>query len=304
MYEKQFPDIDEEVVVLVNKVIDMGVYVTLLEYNNAEGMIPLSELSRRRIRSIGKLIRVGRQEIVAVLRVDRDKGYIDLSKKRLTADECVKYEEKYQKSKAVHSIMRQCAEMSKTDLEDLYKMFCWGLYKKYGHAYDAFKLLVASDDFSMLDEYNMTPEMVALIVKNVRRRLTPQPVKMRTDIEVMCYSYEGIEAIRAALLAGKACSTEDCPIKVKLVAPPKYVMDVITLDKEKGAAILNLAVEKVREEITKRGGKMTMKVAPRVTTERDDKELQSELAALERQNQEVAGDDSGEEEEESSEEED
>ena len=74
MYEKQFPDIDEEVVVLVNKVIDMGVYVTLLEYNNAEGMIPLSELSRRRIRSIGKLIRVGRQEIVAVLRVDRDKG--------------------------------------------------------------------------------------------------------------------------------------------------------------------------------------------------------------------------------------
>ena len=37
-------------------------------------MILLSELSRRRIRSIQKLIRVGRNEIVVVLRVDKEKG--------------------------------------------------------------------------------------------------------------------------------------------------------------------------------------------------------------------------------------
>lgn len=37
----------------------MGAYVSLLEYNGIEGMILLSELSRRRIRSITKLIKVG-----------------------------------------------------------------------------------------------------------------------------------------------------------------------------------------------------------------------------------------------------
>ena len=36
----------------------MGAYVSLLEYNNIEGMILLSELSRRRIRSVTKLIKV------------------------------------------------------------------------------------------------------------------------------------------------------------------------------------------------------------------------------------------------------
>ena len=35
----------------------MGAYVSLLEYNNIEGMILLSELSRRRIRSVTKLIK-------------------------------------------------------------------------------------------------------------------------------------------------------------------------------------------------------------------------------------------------------
>ena len=58
----------------VKSVQEMGAYVQLLEYNNIEGMILLSELSRRRIRSINKLIRVGRTEVVVVLRVDKTKG--------------------------------------------------------------------------------------------------------------------------------------------------------------------------------------------------------------------------------------
>ena len=57
-----------------NQIAEMGAYVKLLEYDGIDGMVLLSELSRRRIRSIQKLIRVGRNEVVVVLRVDRDKG--------------------------------------------------------------------------------------------------------------------------------------------------------------------------------------------------------------------------------------
>ena len=60
--------------VTVLSVAEMGAYVFLLEYNKIEGMILLSELSRRRIRSINKLIRIGRDECVVVIRVDKDKG--------------------------------------------------------------------------------------------------------------------------------------------------------------------------------------------------------------------------------------
>jgi predicted RNA-binding protein with RPS1 domain len=76
-------------------------YVSLLEYDNIEGMILLSELSRRRIRSINKLIRVDRNESVVVLRVDKEKGYIDLSKRRVSAEEAKKCEDKFNKAKAV-----------------------------------------------------------------------------------------------------------------------------------------------------------------------------------------------------------
>lgn len=74
MYENKFPEIDEVVMVNVRSIAEVGAYVQLLEYDNIEGMVLLSELSRRRIRSVQKIIRVGRNEAVVVMRVDKEKG--------------------------------------------------------------------------------------------------------------------------------------------------------------------------------------------------------------------------------------
>ena len=52
------------------------------------------------------------------------------------------------------------------------------------------------------------------LMSNICHRLTPHPVKIRADIEVSCYSYEGIDAVKTALKAGLAQSTEELPIKV------------------------------------------------------------------------------------------
>src|ERR1700722_19167135 len=144
MYEAQYPTADDLVIVQVKNVAEMGAYVSLLEYNNIEGMILLSELSRRRIRSINKLIRVGRTEVVVVLRVDKEKGYIDLSKRRVSPEDIAKMEEKFNKSNAVHSIMRHVSETCHVRLEELYKQFGWDLYTRFGHAYDAFKVIARS----------------------------------------------------------------------------------------------------------------------------------------------------------------
>lgn len=78
-YERDFPEQDEFVVVKVQSIEEMGAYVTLLEYDGVQGMILLSELSRRRIRSIHKLLRVGRNEIVMVIRGDKDKSALPCS---------------------------------------------------------------------------------------------------------------------------------------------------------------------------------------------------------------------------------
>lgn len=75
-----------------------------------------------------------------VLRVDKDKGYIDLSKRRVSPEDIAANEDKFNKSKMVHSIMRHVAETTGQNVEELYKDVGWPLYKKYGHAFEAFKV--------------------------------------------------------------------------------------------------------------------------------------------------------------------
>jgi len=278
----------------VRRIAEMGAYVSLLEYNNIEGMILLSELSRRRIRSINKLLRVGRNEVVMVLRVDKEKGYIDLSKRRVSPEDVAKCEDQYNKAKGVHSVLRHLADTRRLYLDELYEKVGWPLYKKYGHAYDAFKLAmqpeVAAGQEDPFANLTIPDDLRQDLVAYIRRRLAPQPVKIRADVEVSCFTYEGINAIREALFSGIAKGTEHCQIKIRLIAPPIYVLSTMTLDRDGGIALLQSAVDAIRECIENKGGKMEVKMAPKAVSLKEERDLQEMMDRLAFENEEVDGD--------------
>jgi len=180
MYEGEFPEIDDVVMVQVTSIAEMGAYVRLLEYNNTEGMILLSEVSRRRIRSINKLIRVGRQEVCMVLRVDQEKGYIDLSKRRVSPEDVQKCEERFQRSKAVHSIVRHVSDIVHLDMEAVYRTSTWPLYLKFGHAYEAFCASISDPDsiFNPENTPEISPDLRAALLDDIAKRLTPTAIKV------------------------------------------------------------------------------------------------------------------------------
>jgi translation initiation factor 2 subunit 1 len=58
-----------------------GAYVRLLEYNNREALILASNTTRKRVKNVKKLLRVGTQDYMQVISVDPVGGFIDLSKR-------------------------------------------------------------------------------------------------------------------------------------------------------------------------------------------------------------------------------
>ncbi|XP_013399389.1 eukaryotic translation initiation factor 2 subunit 1 [Lingula anatina] len=295
-YAHKFPEVEDVVMVNVRSIAEMGAYVHLLEYNNIEGMILLSELSRRRIRSINKLIKIGRNECVVVIRVDKDKGYIDLSKRRVSTEEVMRCEEKFAKAKTVNSILRHVGELlsyeSDEQLEELYKKTAWFFDDKYGKtgaSYEAFKHAVTNPE--ILDECDIDDHTKKVLAANIKRRLTPQAVKIRADLDVRCYGYEGIDAVKSALNAGLNLSTEDMPIKINLIAPPTYVMTTTTLERVEGLAKLNAAMSKIKDSIEDQGGSFKIIMDPKVVSDTDELELAKQLEKLEEMNREVDGDD-------------
>lgn len=262
-FEAQYPEVDDLVMVQVKRVAEMGAYVSLLEYNNIEGMILLSELSKRRIRSISKLVRVGRTEVVLVLRVDKEKGYIDLSKRRVSPEDIAQCEEKFSKSKTVHSIMRHVASQHGQPLVDLCKQIAWPLYTQYGHAHEAFKRF-SNDEEDIFEklEPSISQEIKDSLKVQIGRRLTPQIIRLRAKIEVSCYEYEGIDAVRAALLKGLEGSTDDQELSLKLIAPPLYSLVVVCRDKELGMKKIDESMDLIRETIEAKRGTFGIRTKP------------------------------------------
>ena len=217
-------------------------------------------------------------------------GYIDLSKRRVSAEDIVRCEERYNKSKMVHSIMRHVAEKTNTPLETLYQHIGWPLNKRYGHAIDAFKLSITNPD--VWNDLVFPSEAAKDELQSyISKRLTPAPTKVRADIEVTCFGYDGIDAIKEALARAESKSTKEAQIKVKLVSPPLYVLTSQCLDKNQGIENLELAIKEVTGCIEKYdGGRCSVKMAPKAVTESDDAELQALMAKRERENAEVSGD--------------
>ena len=274
----EYPEVEELVVVMVKSIDEMGAYVKLLEYNNVEGMILMTELSRRRIRSINKLLRVGKQEVVSVLRVDTDRGYIDLSKKAVAEDDVPKTEERYNKAKEVHSIVRNTSEKTGRPMKEIYEQVAWPLYGEYGHAYDGFQMAVANP--KMLDVFGLDDKTKAVLQDQVKRRLAPKALKFRADLEVLCYGQDGVNAVKAALRAGK--QVEGSEVKIELLASPIYVLRTSSLDKNAGIDVLNKSIELIKAEMSKfERGETKVKEggAPRCVSNYDD--VDSLVAAAE-----------------------
>jgi translation initiation factor 2 subunit 1 len=91
--------------------------------------------------------------------------------------------------------------------------------------------------------------------------LTSHAVKIRADVEVACYGYEGIDAVKTALKAGLALSTEELIIKINLIAPPLYVITTSSPEKADGIKALNDAIEVIKEKILQMGGVFNVQMA-------------------------------------------
>eukprot|EP00808_Paulinella_micropora_P020751 g35836.t1 len=88
----------------------LGVVCVLPEYAGKEALVAPSELSRgKNVWRGGKLMALGRLHVAVVLRVDKQQGYIDLSRKRVSPDEEAAHLDQYAQAKLILSAMHHAA---------------------------------------------------------------------------------------------------------------------------------------------------------------------------------------------------
>ena len=87
LYYRKFPKVDDIVKAKIEKIDQLGIKVTLPEYDNLNGYITYNEASRKKNFNINKIFTVGSDVNLIVINVDRNKNYIDLSKRTISDHE-------------------------------------------------------------------------------------------------------------------------------------------------------------------------------------------------------------------------
>jgi translation initiation factor 2 subunit 1 len=267
----------------INVVNEEGAYVRLLEYNNREALILASNTTRKRVKNVRKLLRVGTQDYMQVISVDKEGGFIDLSKRTVNLEDIEDKKKKFDKAKIVHLIMRLTAHNMKCKLIDLYEAYGWDLYDKFDHAYDAFKLCLTDQDL-VFSKITITEEQKKALLASIYKKMAAAPQKLRTTFNLHCYTYEGIEAIKESLLAAKAqTSDEKFKMVFQMIAPPEYKAEVVSLDKAGATERLEKALEIVQSEIKARGGQFKLvQGITRIGTRVDDVDNDNIIANMQR----------------------
>jgi hypothetical protein len=97
-HEEEYPEPDTIVICRVNQIEEYGVKVSILNYGGINGFLGTKELSRKKIKSIRSIMKVGDVKPLLVINkeVKKDLVYIDLSNKQVSnAEQEVERLEKY-----------------------------------------------------------------------------------------------------------------------------------------------------------------------------------------------------------------
>jgi translation initiation factor 2 subunit 1 len=133
--------------------------------------------------------------------------------------------------------------------------------------------------FSKLDiDENTRKELMEIL----KIRMVPKPVKIRADFKLTCYKFEGIDAIKAALLEGEKISTQDIPIKFRVLGSPIYECTTETINKAEGIKLMGQALKIVENSIRLREGHFLLQTKPTVLGDSAEKGIQEQMIQMQK----------------------
>jgi translation initiation factor 2 subunit 1 len=112
--------------------------------------------------------------------------------------------------------------------------------------------------------------------------MVPKPVKIRADFKLTCFKFEGIEAIKAALIEGERLSTPEIPIKFKITGSPIYECSTETINKADGLKAIGNALKAVESSIRLREGNFLLQTKPTILGEAAEKNIQEQMLQMQK----------------------
>jgi len=246
--KSDWPETGEYVIVTITAINPNSLFATLNEYGNKSGMVHISEASNKWVRDLRQHFKVGQRSVAKIKGIDRAKGHISLSLKRVKPTAKREKVAEWKNEKKAENLILFVAKELSMSKEDIYKKAGFIFQEKLGLVYPGFEI-AATDGAKKLVELGIEKSIADKIEEIAKKNIKPKEVEIKGTLEITSFAPNGIELIKDAL------KTDNKNIMISYISAPKYKF------KAKGKEYLSLEKEvasatgEIIEKIEKSGGK-------------------------------------------------
>ncbi|MFH1408281.1 MAG: S1 RNA-binding domain-containing protein [Nanoarchaeota archaeon] len=242
------PEEGELVLCTVQKVQHSSVFVKLNEYDET-GLIHISEVAPGRIRNIRDFVKEGKVIVCKVLRITKERNYIDLSLRRVTEMQHRSKINELKQEQIAEKILEQVCTKHKMDVKEVYKAIAPKVFASYDLLYDSF--YDANTDAELLKKLTFPAAILKELQEMIHLRIKPEQVTIGGKFSLSSYASNGVEVIRSSIKKGQATVPQS---KVKYLGGGKF--QIMLTEENYKVAEKNLKAfnEAVQESIEIAGG--------------------------------------------------
>ncbi len=231
-----YPEEGEIVIATVTRIQYHSVFCTLDEYGK-QGMIHISEIAPGRIRNIHEHVREGKTLVAKVLRIDKSKGHIDLSIRRVTEAQRRLKASKLKQEQIVEKVVEQLAHETKGGAEAIRE----ALLKAFGdheRIFAAFQEVV--EGTLDLSKAGLDKKLAEPLARLVAERISPRTVTIKGEFGLLSFAPDGVERVREAF--------KDLPenVEVRYAGGGRYATAITAKEYKQAEESLKRLNEQVR----------------------------------------------------------
>ena len=241
MSNKEYPEEGEFILCSVKEILKTVVFVTLDEYNKT-GTITTAEIAPGRIRNIRDYVIPNKKIVCKVLKVDKAKGHISLSFRRVSLKERMDLMDKFKKERNALAVLNKIIsdkERGKSIIEKV--------KEKYSSLSGFFELATANNE--LFRGFDLKEEEIEKIVKATSEKTKPKKVIVKASIKIE--DVNSIENIKEALKVNNEKA------KVTYISAPCYLISLKGNDYKEANKKLSEIIQEIGRKIKKAGGKFS-----------------------------------------------
>ncbi|MDT7861248.1 MAG: translation initiation factor IF-2 subunit alpha [Saccharolobus sp.] len=238
----RLPSEGEILIATVRQVFDYGSYVTLDEYGGLQAFLPWSEVSSKWVKNIKDVLKENRKVVVKVIRVDRRKGTVDVSLKKVTDDERRKKNLQWKRLQRLDKILEIVSQKLKINEKEAWEQVAWRLEEKYADPFIAIEKAVKEGEKILLEAG--VPEIwVKPLLEEASKHVEEKKVKVSELITIRTSDPLGVEKIKEVISKAieniEENSDNILDIRIYTIGAPRYRVDIIGTDAKEVSGVLN-----------------------------------------------------------------